>query len=545
MGPGTGGPISLIGRDIAGYRLERGLGVGLTGAVYLGQPIAGSGESDATADGPQKRGEVAIKILLPSWEISADEQKKADFDHRFDREVRTLKRLQHPNIVSVLDFGETKEDHLTYMVMPYLSGGTLGERMAVGQLPFADADRWIQQLASALDYAHGEGVVHRDIKPQNVMLDSEGNAHLADFSIVRLMDDARTKQTTEGRLLGTPAYMAPEQVRSGKVSAASDIYSLGVLCFAMVAGQAPFEGESDSVAELLLKVIQDPPPRPRSLRPDLPEPAEEVIWQALSKQPDQRFASASAFAEAFTAGLQGKQLPYVRPIPPVIQESSEPDWKTTTVSQQSPLPTVSQKSLLPPPKRRILVPALLGAVVLLLISTLVLAHNGLGGLLTPSSNPGTPNIGQGSSTGTTGNSTHAPTATPKRHTSSGGSGSSGGTGSKPAATHTPTPRPTIPPTVTPRPPTPTPTKTPVVKSISISWSSAHPTWIRMTWYNFPTGGYTYTCNFSTPPQSNSFHITETTSPQTWDSANTCYDSQHGDHVWVTVNGVSSNTLTVP
>ncbi len=401
MGPGTGGPATFYGREIAGYRLESVLGVGLTGAVYLARLIAGDGESATHTGDPQKPGEVAIKILLPSWEISADDEKQKDFRRRFDREAETLKRLKHPNIVSVLDSGVEGEDNLAYMVMPYLSGGTLGEHMAEGKLPFTEAERWIKQLADALDYAHGAGVIHRDIKPQNVMLDSADNALLADFSIVRLMNETRTKQTTEGRLLGSPAYMAPEQIRSGKVSAASDIYSLGILCFAMVTGQAPFERESTSVAELLFKVVQESPPLPRSLRPDLPESAEAVIWQALDKQPERRFTSATAFAEAFSAGLQGVRLPYVRPMP-VVQDPSLTDWSSLTVSEKTPVPED------PPPlpsrglKKPGPVPLLLGAVVLLLISVLVLGRNGLGALLTPSSSPGTPNIGLSKSTATDG-----------------------------------------------------------------------------------------------------------------------------------------------
>jgi serine/threonine protein kinase len=379
MGPGTGGPATLIGREIAGYRLERVLGVGLTGAVYLGRSIAGNEERAANTDNPKKPGEVAIKILLPSWEISADEERKKDFLSRFNREARTLKRLQHPNLVSVLDSGE--QDDLTYMVMPYLTGGTLGERMAVGELPFTEVAQWIKQLAAALDYAHGEGVIHRDIKPQNVMLDSEGNAHLADFSIVRLMDNARTKQTTEGRLLGTPAYMAPEQIRSGNVSAASDIYSLGVLCFAMVTGQTPFEGDSESITELLLKVIQDPPPRPRSLRSDLPEPAEAVIWQALAKQPEARFASASEMAHAFSDGLNGQWDSTVRPIAfaaPAFSTPGSLQWTNTI-----PPVTWSSQSPTQPRKRWNTAPVWLAvsAVLVLGLVGVLLANTVLGNVL--------------------------------------------------------------------------------------------------------------------------------------------------------------------
>ena len=275
LSPDTEGPEALIGREIAGYRLERVLGIGLTGAVFFGRPL-----NDAT-DQPDG---VAIKVLLLPWQMSAAD--RATFRTRFAREAEMLQRLRHPNIVSVLAAGE--EDGLTYMVMPYLSGGTLATRLAMGRQPLAEADRYLAQLASTLDYAHAHGIIHRDIKPQNVLLDDQGNAQLADFSIARLLDETRTKLTSTSRLLGTPAYIAPEQLRLGQVSAASDQYSLGALLYELVTGQMPFE--ADSLAELALKVTMDPPALPRSLRPELPEPAEAVIWQALSKQPEQRFA---------------------------------------------------------------------------------------------------------------------------------------------------------------------------------------------------------------------------------------------------------------
>ncbi|HEY1391670.1 MAG TPA: serine/threonine-protein kinase [Ktedonobacterales bacterium] len=444
MGPGAEGPEALIGRELAGYRLDSVLGMGATGAVFLGRRAASEEE-----EGDGKPAEVAIKILLLPWQMTADE--RGTFRKRFVREAETLQQMQHPNIVSVLGFGE--QDSLTYMILPYLSGGTLATRLTLGSRPLPEADRYVTQIASALDYAHSLGVIHRDIKPQNVLLDAEGNAHLSDFSIARLLEESRTKLTSTSRMLGTPAYIAPEQITTGQVSAASDIYSLGAMLFELVTGHAPFE--ADSLMEMLRKQSQDMPPLPRAFRPDLPEPAEAVIWQALAKQPGERFASASEMAHAFSDGLNGQWDSSVRPIAfaaPAFSTPNSLQWTNTVppVSWSSQSPTQIRK-------RRSTAPAWLAVIALIIIAALVLDRNGVGSLLGSLLTPGTPTAGlalnngsdsNGNSTATSGGKS---TATP-RH-SGGGSGGSGGSGggSRPTATPTDTPTPT---------PTPTPTATP-------------------------------------------------------------------------------------
>jgi serine/threonine protein kinase len=152
---------------------------------------------------------------------------------------------------------------------------------------------------------------------------------LADFSIARLLDETRTKLTNTGRVMGTPAYMSAEQFMTGKVGPTSDLYSLGVMLFEMVTGRLPFE--ADSLVELVRKQSAEPP-RPRELRPELPGPAEAVIWQALAKHSEERFASGAALARAFTAGLEGRWDPAVRPIVPITPRASE----TTVVSWSVP-----------------------------------------------------------------------------------------------------------------------------------------------------------------------------------------------------------------
>jgi serine/threonine protein kinase len=535
MGPGTGGPISLIGRDIAGYRIEEEKGSGSNGIVFRARRIGDD------ADKPEQ---VAIKILLPNVHMGAED--RSNFQKRFLREAKTLQQLRHPNIVSVIEFGE--QDELSYMILPYLSGGTLAQKIADHeyQITLPDADRYIGQLASAIDYAHERGVIHRDIKPQNVLLDDEGNAHLADFGLVLVLDKTRSQASSARFAVGTPAYMAPEQFDPTKAGNASDIYSLGAVAYELVTRRTPFDG--DSLMEIIRKIASEPPARPTLFRSDLPEPAEAVIWQALNKQPEARFESATEMAHAFSAGLHGDWTPGVNPIILPEQTPSQPgslQFSTTL----PPITWSSQYPTLPPTRKRgrILVTALAGAVVLLLISTLALAHNGLGALLSPSSSPGTPNIGQSSSTGTTGNDGAAPTATPTRHTSSGGSG---GSGSKPVAKPTATPRPsptaTIPPTVTPRPPTPTPKPS---KTITVGWSSAHPPWIWIKYSGFSNGTYQWTCNFSNSSGGDvttyTYTMTITANPMTVDNGQTCWDKNPGEKVWVNVGPVVSNKLTVP
>ncbi|HUY77752.1 MAG TPA: protein kinase [Ktedonobacterales bacterium] len=296
---------ALIARTLGEYRLVSVLGRGGMSAVYLAERV----------DDPQAL--VAIKVLASPPLAGPDARAKAHA--RFVREIETATQLDHPHILRALAYGEapaTGDDApVSYLVSPFAEGGSLAQYLAVGgaPLPLAECAQYITQVASALDYAHARGVIHRDVKPSNILLDAQGDALLADFGIARYVESALTPPgqpdhptalTMTGETLGTPTYMAPEQIRGARVGPAADLYALGVVAYELVTGRPPFVGATP--AEALIQHLQTAPPPPELARPDLPAPAEAAIMQALAKDPARRFASAGAFASAFADGLAGE-----------------------------------------------------------------------------------------------------------------------------------------------------------------------------------------------------------------------------------------------
>ena len=299
---------NLVGRTIAGYRLLGPLGRGGMSIVFLAQPL----------DRPQDT--VAIKVLRPS--DPSTEEEWLSSQARFLREAQAAHQMHHEHILPVLDYGVA--DDIFYIIMPVITGGTLSQRLARehGPMPLEEIAGYLNQLASAIDYANQHGVVHRDIKPSNVLLDKQGRVYLVDFGIVRLfdtgpfaVDQAPTRLTTTGKLYGTPSYMAPERFKGEQAEPATDIYALGVILYMLVTGQLPFRGDNPIVVGM--KHLNETPLPPRSLRPDLPEPAEAAILKALAKEPADRFASAGALAAAFDAGIRGQWAQELFPLPPV------------------------------------------------------------------------------------------------------------------------------------------------------------------------------------------------------------------------------------
>jgi eukaryotic-like serine/threonine-protein kinase len=223
--------------------------------------------------------DVAIKRLEPP--LNQDPRTRA----RFDREGRALARLSHPNVVTLIDRGSTETDD--YLVFEYVEGRSLKEMVKENPLDVAEAGRILGQVAEGLAAAHQAGIVHRDVKPQNILIDRQGHAKITDFGIATGAD--WTRVTKAGSIIGSARYMSPEQVRSKPVDARSDIYSLGVVMYEMLAGHPPFDGAN--MPEIARHHLNTPPPPLSAIRSDLPPGLEKIVMRCLEKLPEDRFVS--------------------------------------------------------------------------------------------------------------------------------------------------------------------------------------------------------------------------------------------------------------
>lgn len=273
---------------------------------------------------PRFERDVAIKVLPMAF--THDPQ----FRVRFEREAKMIALLEHPAIVPVYDFGE--EDGQPYIVMRYMSGGSLTERLKDGPLTLAETTQLISRMAPALDAAHARNIIHRDLKPGNILFDQYGNAHLSDFGIARIVVEGSATMTGEA-ILGTPAYMSPEQIQGDKkIDGRSDIYALGVLTYQMLSGQVPYQ--SDTPARVMMMHVLEPVPDIQKVMADLPAGVEAVISKSMAKAPEDRYSNAGEMAADLEAILHGTpgMIPLAANAATMIHDRSHrADFQMTTM----------------------------------------------------------------------------------------------------------------------------------------------------------------------------------------------------------------------
>ena len=274
--------------------------VNLDGATLLGRfvverMIGGGGMANVYLARDEQL-EMPVVVKVPHAAFLAE----PGFRERFDRETRDLVSLQHPHIVRVLARGE--HEGLPFLVMPFLKGGSLGRRMGGvrrNAMPWEDVRPWIRDVARALDFIHAQGVVHRDIKPDNILFDEYGHAYLSDFGIAKAVGGADTGLTVTGATPGSPAYMAPEQPRTRALTGASDQYSLAATLYEALSGRPTFEGET--VVDVLIKKQTELPPHLGDLVPSLPRYVADALMRSLAREPEARHPCCADLAEAMLA----------------------------------------------------------------------------------------------------------------------------------------------------------------------------------------------------------------------------------------------------
>jgi eukaryotic-like serine/threonine-protein kinase len=277
---------TLIGETVGRYKIVAELGRGGLAVVYR------------AIDNLLERS-VALKMILPG------QQQSEQFLRRFQREAKTLAQLSHSNIVKVLDYGEYQG--VPFLVMEFIPGGTLADRMAQ-PMAAGEAAALLVPVAQALSHAHQRKVVHRDIKPANILINESGQPMLSDFGIAKLTEtDESQSLTGTGVLIGTPAYMAPEQIQGRPVDGRTDVYALGIVLFELVTGRRPYT--ANTPIELTLKHLHEPVPRPRQYARDLPPEVEQAIMKAMAKKPEDRFQDMQAFAAALAKLAAGYTIP--------------------------------------------------------------------------------------------------------------------------------------------------------------------------------------------------------------------------------------------
>jgi serine/threonine protein kinase len=315
----------LTGKQFGQYQIVAPLGEGGMAAVYK-------------AYQPAMERYVAIKVLPRHMSTSEE------FILRFRREAKMLAQLQHVHILPVFDYGE--QDGYPYIVMPFVPSGTLADILKNNRLSLSEVRRILTQIGDALSYAHGRGMIHRDIKPSNILVDDRGNCLLTDFGLARMTEEP-ARLTSSGAVMGTPAYMSPEQGTGANIDQRSDIYSLGIILYEMLTGRVPYTAETP--VAIVFKHLQDPLPSVRKYNSNLPESVELVLLKTLAKSAGDRYQTAQDFIRAL--------------------QNAIPD--TSEHQTSAPIDTTSGKTILPekeesPHNKKWILPAgiLLGVAIL-------------------------------------------------------------------------------------------------------------------------------------------------------------------------------------
>jgi serine/threonine protein kinase len=239
----------------------------------------------------------------------------AQFCERFHKEARIVASLEHLHILTIYGYDVLTDaaninpyaddgTGLAYIAMRYMRGGSLEKRVSErGAIPLADAKRIFDQIAGGLEYAHSKGVIHCDLKPSNILLDDDDNAYLADFGLARLLEGASSRSSSGENMVGTPAYLAPEQIRCDQVDERTDVYSLGLILYEMLTGQPAFSMRGGSLAGLITKQLKDMPTPAHEINPTIPLEIQNVIARAIAKDPEMRYANVAALSDALDAAM--------------------------------------------------------------------------------------------------------------------------------------------------------------------------------------------------------------------------------------------------
>jgi serine/threonine protein kinase len=270
----------MIGQTLGGkYHIVEQIGKGSTATVYKALDVSANRY-------------VAVKV--PSGHFT----QSPDYMIRFEREFLIMAQQEHTSIPTVYDYGE--HEGVPYLAMQYMSGGALLERIRAGEpLPLDEANRLLGQIASALDFIHRRGIIHRAVQPGDILLDEDGNAYLSDFGIAKMLEPRGAPHSTG--IVGVPAYIAPELVQGMRADPRADVYALGVSVYEMLTGRVPYQ--ADTPMGTIFKHVNEPVPSLREVKPDIPVAIDAVVQKALAKNPDERYQTAGELAAAFAQAV--------------------------------------------------------------------------------------------------------------------------------------------------------------------------------------------------------------------------------------------------